>query len=164
MTFDSIQFSESARSNVNKYLRNGGTILFDTRSAEGGADTGVLRQLARSLDIPPLVPVGPGHVLTKAFYLIKNFPGRWNSGSLWVERAGERVNDGVSPVIAGGNDWAAAWAMDDAQRPIYPVVPGGERQREMSYRFGVNLIMYTLTGNYKSDQVHVPEIMKRLGK
>ena len=164
VTFDSIHFSESARSNVNKYLRNGGTILFDTRSAEGGADTGVLRQLARSLDIPPLVPVGPGHVLTKAFYLIKNFPGRWNSGSLWVERAGERVNDGVSPVIAGGNDWAAAWAMDDAQRPIYPVVPGGERQREMSYRFGVNLIMYTLTGNYKSDQVHVPEIMKRLGK
>lgn len=164
VTVDSILSSEAARSNVNKYLRNGGTILFDTRSAEGGADTRVLRQLARSLDIPPLVPVGPDHVLTRAFYLIKEFPGRWNSGSLWVERAGERVNDGVSPVIAGGNDWAAAWAMDDAQRPIYPVVPGGERQREMSYRFGVNLIMYTLTGNYKSDQVHVPEIMKRLGK
>ena len=162
--FDSVLSSEAARSNVNKYLRNGGTILFDTRSAEGGADARVLRQLARSLDIPPLVPVGPDHVLTRAFYLIRNFPGRWNSGSLWVERAGERVNDGVSPVIAGGNDWAAAWAMDDAQRPIYPVVPGGERQREMSYRFGVNLIMYTLTGNYKSDQVHVPEIMKRLGK
>jgi hypothetical protein len=164
VTFDSVLSSEAARSNVNKYLRNGGTILFDTRSAESGADARVLSQLARSLDIPRLVPVGPDHVLTRAFYLIKNFPGRWNSSSLWVERAGERVNDGVSPVIAGGNDWAAAWAMDDAQRPIFPVVPGGERQREMAYRFGVNLIMYTLTGNYKADQVHIPEIMKRLGK
>ncbi|NQV82863.1 MAG: DUF4159 domain-containing protein [Rhodospirillales bacterium] len=164
VTPGSVLASEAARSNVNKYLRNGGTILFDTRSAEGGAGAQVLRQLARSLDIPPLVPVGPNHVLTRAFYLIKEFPGRWNSGSLWVERAGERVNDGVSPVIAGGNDWAAAWAMDETQRPLYPVVPGGERQREMSYRFGVNLVMYTLTGNYKADQVHVPEIIKRLGK
>ena len=80
------------------------------------------------------------------------------------ERAGERINDGVSPVIAGSHDWAAAWAMDDAGRPLYPVVPGGERQREMAFRFGVNLIMYTLTGNYKADQVHLPAILKRLGK
>jgi hypothetical protein len=147
---------------VNKYLRNGGTILFDTRSAGGAAEISSLRELARGLDIPPLVPVPQDHVLTRAFYLISEFPGRWSGGTLGVERAGERVNDGVSPVIAGGNDWAAAWAMDDAQRPIYPVVPGGERQREMAYRFGINLVMYTLTGNYKSDQVHVPEILKRL--
>ena len=164
VTFGSALFSESARSNLNNYLRNGGTILFDTRSTKGDVNGRVLRQLARSLDIPPLVPVDPEHVLSRSFYLIDKFPGRWNNGSLWVELAGERINDGVSPVIVGGNDWAAAWAMDDAQRPIYPVVPGGERQREMSYRFGVNLVMYTLTGNYKSDQVHVPEIMKRLGK
>lgn len=156
--------TETARANVNKYLKNGGTILFDTRSAGGGADISLLRDLARGLDIPPLVPVPPDHVLTRAFYLISEFPGRWSGGTLWVERAGERINDGVSPVIAGGNDWAAAWAMDEAQRPIYPVVPGGERQREMAFRFGINLVMYTLTGNYKSDQVHIPAIMKRLGQ
>ncbi len=155
---------ETARANVNKFLKNGGTILFDTRSAGGNADVSSLRELARGLDIPPLVPVPPDHVLTRAFYLISEFPGRWNGSTLWVERAGERINDGVSPVIAGGNDWAAAWAIDDAQRPIYPVVPGGERQREMAYRFGINLVMYTLTGNYKSDQVHIPAIMKRLGQ
>ena len=111
-----------------------------------------------------MVPVPPDHVLTRAFYLINEFPGRWSGGTLWVERAGERVNDGVSPVIAGGNDWAAAWALDDAQRPLYPVVPGGERQREMAFRFGINLVMYTLTGNYKADQVHMPAILKRLGQ
>ena len=164
VTPQSAAVGESARANVNKFLRNGGTILFDTRNAGGGADTTLLRGLARGLDIPPLVPTPPDHVLTRAFYLIQEFPGRWNGGTLWVERAGERVNDGVSPVIAGANDWAGAWAMDDAQRPLYPVVPGGERQREMAYRFGINLVMYTLTGNYKSDQVHIPAIMKRLGQ
>ncbi|HEX9569076.1 MAG TPA: DUF4159 domain-containing protein [Rhodospirillales bacterium] len=164
VTPGSAAVTETARANVNKYLRNGGTILFDTRTVGGTAEVSSLRELARGLDIPPLVPVPQDHVLTRAFYLIQEFPGRWSGGTLWVERAGERVNDGVSPVIAGGNDWAAAWAMDDAQRPIYPVVPGGERQREMAYRFGINLVMYTLTGNYKSDQVHIPAIMKRLGQ
>jgi hypothetical protein len=54
--------------------------------------------------------------------------------------------------------------MDDTQRPLYAVVPGGERQRETAYRFGINLVMYTLTGNYKADQVHMPAIMQRLGQ
>ena len=48
--------------------------------------------------------------------------------------------------------------------PNSPVVPGGEQQREMAYRFGINLVMYVLTGNYKSDQVHVPAILERLGQ
>ena len=156
--------TDAAKANVNTYLKNGGTILFDTRTAGGGIDVQALRGIVRGLDIPPLVQVSPDHVLTRAFYLIQEFPGRWNSGTLWVERAGERVNDGVSPVIAGGNDWAAAWALDDADRPLYPVVPGGERQREMAFRFGINLVMYTLTGNYKADQVHLPAILKRLGQ
>jgi len=54
--------------------------------------------------------------------------------------------------------------VDDMGRVMFPVVPGGERQREMAYRFGVNVVMYVLTGNYKSDQVHVPAILERLGQ
>ena len=69
----------------------------------------------------------------------------------------------MSSIIVGGNAWAAAWALDEAQQPLFAVVPGGVRQRELAYRFGINLIMYTLTGNYKSDQVHLPSIMRRLG-
>ncbi len=162
MTSDHRLTSELAKSRINTYLRDGGTILFDTRDPDGGGAS--LAALARDLDIPPLVPVSDDHVLTRSFYLLKEFPGRWTGGTVWVERAGERINDGVSPVIAGAHDWAAAWAMDEAQRPLYPVVPGGERQREMAYRFGVNLVMYTLTGNYKADQVHLPAILKRLGQ
>ena len=147
-----------------EYLRNGGTILFDTQDRGGGIQAAILRDIAERLDLPTLIPVDASHVLTRSFYLLDTFPGRYADSSLWVERAGERVNDGVSPIIAGGNDWASAWAMDEAQRPLYPVVPGGERQREMAFRFGINLVMYVLTGNYKADQVHMPAIIKRLGQ
>ncbi|MEK9723158.1 MAG: DUF4159 domain-containing protein, partial [Rhodospirillaceae bacterium] len=153
-----------AAARVVAYLRSGGTILFDTRDQTTDTSSSTLAQLSRELEIPPLVPVSKDHVLTRSFYLLQEFPGRWTGGALWVEKAGERINDGVSPVIAGSHDWAGAWAVDDQQRPLFPVVPGGERQREMAYRFGVNLVMYTLTGNYKADQVHMPAIIQRLGQ
>jgi hypothetical protein len=108
--------------------------------------------------------VPPDHVLTKSFYLMQEFPGRWSGGTLWIEPVGDQVNDGVASVVVGSNDWAGAWAVDANNRPLLPVVPSGEPQREMAYRFGVNLVMYALTGNYKSDQVHVPAILERLGQ
>ena len=158
--------SPQAIERLNRFLATGGTILFDTRDQGGSGEDAqaMLQQLAHGLDIPPLEPVPPDHVLTKSFYLMQEFPGRWSSGKLWVEPAEDVVNDGVSSVIVGGNDWAGAWAIDGSGRPLFPVVPGGEQQREMAYRFGVNLVMYALTGNYKSDQVHVPAILERLGQ
>jgi len=162
---DSVQpLSDQALQRVNVYLKNGGLILFDAR--DGGSGTGMARlnDLVRGLDIPPLIPVPQDHVLTKAFYLLRDFPGRWASGTLWVEQGEGQINDGVSSVVIGSNDWAAAWAVDDSGQPIYATVPGGQKQREYAYRFGVNLVMYALTGNYKSDQVHVPAILERLGQ
>ena len=160
---------DNAIARLNRYMENGGTILFDTRdqqftAGQAGGQSQALRRLTHGMNLPALEPVPPDHVLTKAFYLMQEFPGRWSGGRVWVERGDSRTNDGVSRVIIGSNDWAAAWAVDDAGRPMYPVVPGGERQREMAFRFGVNLVMYTLTGNYKSDQVHVPAILERLGQ
>jgi hypothetical protein len=165
--------SPRAAERINRYLETGGTILFDTRDAgedtpgpfgNGAASQARLRQLVAGVKIPPLVPVPPDHVLTKSFYLLHEFPGRWNTGQVWVEPVEDRVNDGVANVIVGSNDWAGAWAVDGQGRPAYPVVPGGEPQREMALRFGVNLVMYVLTGNYKTDQVHVPAILERLGQ
>ena len=162
--------TDRARSRLNEYLKNGGTILFDTRdqatSFGPGAGSGslALQRVAQGLDIPPLAPVPPDHVLTKAFYLMQDFPGRYAGGDVWVEAREGRANDGVSPVLIGSNDWAAAWAVDSRGQPRFAVAPGGERQREMAFRFGVNLVMYALTGNYKADQVHVPAILERLGQ
>ncbi len=164
--------SPAAIGKINKYLANGGLILFDTADqnlsgfqASGDSPASArLQELTAGLNIPPLRPIPADHVLTRAFYLLKDFPGRWVGSTLWVEIGNEQVNDGVASIIVGGNDYAAAWAVDGNGQPIYPVSPGGERQREMAYRFGVNLVMYALTGNYKSDQVHVPAILERLGQ
>jgi hypothetical protein len=120
--------------------------------------------LVDGLDVPALIEVPRDHVLTKAFYLLQDFPGRWVGGQVWVQQPDERVNDGVSSVIIGSNDYAAAWAIDVNGRPMFPIVTGSARQRELAFRFGVNLVMYALTGNYKADQVHVDEILERLGQ
>jgi hypothetical protein len=165
--------SPQAVERINRYVETGGTILFDTRDSgdvtpgpfgSAGQSAARLKALVGGVKIPPLAPVPPDHVLTKSFYLMHEFPGRWNNGQVWVEPAEDRVNDGVSSVVVGGNDWAGAWAVDSDGHPEFAVVPGGEQQREMAYRFGVNLVMYVLTGNYKSDQVHVPAILERLGQ
>lgn len=160
---DQHDLSPAAIEHINFYLRNGGTILFDTRGEAGEGKSNSLQHLVRGLEIPPLMQVPADHVLTKAFYLLHDFPGRYDTAPLWVE-ARENPNDEVSSVIVGGNDFAGAWASDSYGRPLYPTVPGGENQREMAYRFGVNLVMYALTGNYKTDQVHVPAILERLGQ
>ena len=165
--------SDRAIEKLNAYLRTGGTVLFDTREqskltfdpfGSGGAETAKLRAMLRELDIPALIPVPTDHVINKAFYLLKDYPGRWRGGTVWVERRGGRHNDGVSSVLIGSNDWAGAWAVDPQGSPMFPVSPDGERQREFAYRFGVNWVMYALTGNYKTDQVHVPSIIERLGQ
>jgi len=175
--------SPSAYQKLNRFLHTGGLILFDTRDADlsGGTATTPegrrLQELAAPLDIPPLEPLPADHVLTRSFYLLQDFPGRYTDSPVWVEASPQdaeqadgmpfrNLNDGVTPVVIGGNDWAAAWAVNDLGEPMFRVGSGlsGERQREIAYRFGVNLVMHVLTGNYKSDQVHVPALLERLGQ
>lgn len=166
---------------IDAYMKEGGLIIFDTRDyGDGGADmmpmTGqggtAIQRLLSKLDVPPLEPVPENHVVTKSFYLLRSFPGRWDGGQLWVEATPKdeneshkaRVSDGVTSIMITSNDLAAAWALDDRGRPLYPVVPGGEMQREMAFRGGINIVMHALTGNYKADQVHVPALLERLGQ
>jgi hypothetical protein len=171
--------SPQALAKIDLFMKTGGTIFFDTRDADSdlsgitgqpGPATLALRRILENLDIPPLEQVPPEHVITKAFYLLQSFPGRWADGRLWVESSesdalgGEGRADGVSSIVIGSNDYAAAWAVGSNGRPLYPVVPGGERQREFAYRTGLNIVMYAMTGNYKADQVHVPALLERLGQ
>ena len=154
---------------VAAYMKQGGTIVFDTRDALTARANATptpealwLRELAKGLDIPELEIVPRDHVITKTFYLLDNFVGRYANGDTWVEAlppepAGDaprpvRATDNVSAIVITSNDLAAAWAADKSGRPLFPLTPGGPRQREMALRGGVNLVMYTLTGNYKSDQ------------
>ena len=178
--------SPQALARIDAYMKNGGTVLFDTRDAimappgPGGANRSpgmlALRNILSSLDIPELEPVSRDHVLTKTFFLLRDFPGRFSSGQLWVEalptadeQADEskrpaRAGDGVSSIIITSNDFAGAWATRADGQAMLPLVPGEPRQREFAFRAGVNIVMYTLTGNYKADQVHVPALLERLGQ
>ncbi|QGX99924.1 DUF4159 domain-containing protein [Roseovarius faecimaris] len=175
--------SAEAYARLNTYLRTGGMIVFDTRDANvsgfgaSSPNGAKLQRIAAPLDIPPLEPMPEDHVLTRTFYLLQDFPGRHMGRGVWVEASPpdaeqiegmpfRNLNDGVTPVVIGGNDWMSAWAMDGRGNPMFPVGRGfaGERQRELAYRFGVNLVMHVLTGNYKSDQVHVPALLNRLGQ
>jgi hypothetical protein len=159
--------SPAAAEKVNAYLRAGGAFVVDTRDAAPGRDVSQnLEQLLIGIDAPPLQPAPTTHVITKSYYLIKSFPGRLN-GRLWLESSSTdrstRRGDGVSGLFIGGSDWAGAWAIDsNTGRPLQ-TMDGGEAAREMAYRFGINLVMYILTGNYKEDQVHVKELLDRLG-
>ncbi len=168
---------QDAINRIDAYMKQGGTVLFDTRDAieappgeNGAAQTpgmAALRDILASLDVPELEPVPREHVLTKTFYLLRDFPRplqhrpdlgrdlaarRRRRGRLAPARGG----DGVSPIIITSNDLAGAWAIRPDGQPMLPLTPGEPRQREFAFRSGVNIVMYTLTGNYKADQVHAP--------
>ncbi|MEP4030095.1 DUF4159 domain-containing protein [Roseibium polysiphoniae] len=166
---------------IDTFMRNGGTILFDTRDHISAATSGFgttpatlkLREILEDLDIPPLEPVPIDHVLTKAFYILDTFPGRYATSPLWVESLEQRVatserpvraGDGVSPVMITANDFAAAWAIDSTGSFLFPTIPDDPVQRDYAFRAGVNMVMYSLTGNYKADQVHIPALLERLGQ
>ena len=175
---------QEAINRIDAYMKQGGTVLFDTRDAieapdeRGASQTPAmlaLRDILSTLDVPELEPVPREHVLTKTFYLLRDFPGRFTSGQTWVEtlprdEAEEeaskpaRGGDGVSPIIITSNDLAGAWALRPDGQPMLPLTPGEPRQREFAFRAGVNIVMYTLTGNYKADQVHAPALIERLGQ
>jgi hypothetical protein len=176
--------TQSALEHIGTYMKRGGTVLFDTRDAidapAGGSDTSTpgmvaLRSILSSLDIPELEPVPRDHVLTKTFFLLRDFPGRFTTGRMWVEalprgdqdddtKRPARAGDGVSSILITSNDLVGAWAVRPDGQAMLPLVPGEPRQRDFAFRAGVNIVMYALTGNYKADQVHIPALLERLGQ
>ncbi len=162
--------SPRAIANLNAYMRTGGALILDTRngtSAGGESDFSSLQTLLAGLDAPSLAPVPPDHVVTRSYYLIDSFQGRYSNRKLWIDAStitpGERRGDGVSSLFVGDADWVSAWASDERGRALYGV-DGGKLQREYALRFGINLAMHILTGNYKEDQVHLPTLLERLGQ
>ena len=166
---NAVSLSPRAAERLQKYLRNGGCLVIDTRDADRNFNTGArpLEELLSGVDAPPLQAAPKDHTLTRAFFILKAFPGRYSAGKVWVEapvtNGKTSAFDGVSSLIIGSNDWASAWAISGAGKPLAPV-EGGERQREMAFRTGINMVMYALTGNYKADQVHVPALLERIGQ
>lgn len=165
--------SEAGAARLSAYLRNGGMVLFDSGVGDPAGISlglqrpeaqGALRRIMEYIDLPQLVPVDNRHVLSRSYYLLDRFPGRVQGRQIWVERGTDSSGESVSSVVIGGGDWPSAWATDALGMPLVRTLPGGEWQRELAYRFGINLVMYALTGTYKDDQLHLPALMNRLGE
>ncbi|KAA6205066.1 MAG: DUF4159 domain-containing protein [Candidatus Tokpelaia sp.] len=173
--------ARQAIDNMDSYMRRGGTILFDTRDAlqtglqldGAGANTSRLRAILAGLNVPPLIPAPPEHVIARSFYIMPDFPGHYRNSPLWIAAGADsaatngktpliRAGDGVSPILITANDFAGAWADDGKGGFLFPLVPDGEEQRLWAFRGGLNIVMYILTGNYKADQMHMPELLRRL--
>lgn len=174
--------SKESLANIDAYMQAGGSVLFDTRdqgsssftlNEDTSPATRRLREILDGMNVPPLEPVPSDHVLTKSFYLLKDFVGHYAGSPLWVEQNQDsevrvdrpvRSGDGVSPILITGNDFASAWALTPDGQALYPTEPNDPMQRIFALRGGVNIVMYMLTGNYKADQVHIQALLERLGQ
>ena len=162
---DTPALSPVAAAALRRYMARGGIVVLDSGAASAGAgDPAALRRVLRGVPVPPLERIDIHHVLARSFYLLRRYPGRYTGGGVWVTRRDARAGDDVSPLVIGRADWAGAWAIDADGRSAYATVPGGDGQRELADRFGINLVMYALTGNYKGDQLQLRAILRRMGR
>jgi len=147
-----------ARANLRRYVENGGFVLFD--DASGIEDSAFFLSASELISgIFPgrrIAPLSSDHTVFQSFYLLQGLAGRKIVKPFLYGMAYEDL----TPVILCQNDLSGAWD-GDASGYTYNCTPGGEHQREMTFRLGINLVMYALTGNYKKDQVHIPFILKR---
>lgn len=144
---------------LRRYLIAGGLLLADSCGAAGdeGFDRSFRRLMGRVFPDTSLKVLKPQHTVYRSFYLLDRPYGR-----VQLKPHLEGISrDDLSPVIYSRNDLPGAWMRDRYGSWVYDVSPGGEQQREMSFRLGVNLSMYALTLNYKRDQVHVPFLLKK---
>lgn len=152
-------FSEDAVRGLRRHLTYGGMLVVDNADADPGGefDRGVRREIGRIFPRAELERIANEHVIYKSFYLVDHQAGRtieapYLEGVLVEKRY---------TVVYCQNDLAGAWSRDSFGRWEFEVTPGGERQREMAFRLGVNLVMYSLCLDYKDDLVHAPFILKR---
>jgi hypothetical protein len=162
--------SAQAYENLAVYMRSGGMLVIDLGLGVPGQvrmdvrmpGADILADIRRNLALPPLADLTKDHVLTHSFYILQTYPGRRGSGTVWVEAGGEEIGADVSPIIIGAADWLTAWASVQSNLPGY--ANGDGRKGELAIRYGINLVMYALTGTYKADQVHLPALLERVGR
>jgi len=150
--------SEADCARLRRYLTFGGCLFVDSAEGRAGGrfDEAVRRLLARVLpgDVPKRVP--DDHVLWKSFYILRDNPGR-----VLVSPVLEGIErDRRLAVIYTQNDLGGAMARDGFGRWEHDVVPGGDEQRERCFRMAVNLVMYALCLDYKTEQAHIDFIMR----
>ncbi len=161
---------EETLQKIAAYLQAGGMILFDTGVEDPATNSlgitnpssqSALQRLLGGMELPPLIEVTEDHVLAKSYYLLNQFPGRVMGRALWVERRSGGEEPSVTGIIIGSHDWASAW--NNGTSSLGRNTGNFSAwQQEHATRFGINLVMYALTGTYKNDSLHMDAILERL--
>lgn len=152
-------FSSEEREILRRFLTYGGFLFAeDTMGAKGfGFDRAFRTEMKQILPNHELKRLPPDHSVYRSFYLIESIGGRQK-----VNPYLEGVTiDNWTPVIYSQNDLSGAWSRDRYGRWMHPCMPGGEAQRSSAFKAGINIIVYSLSSDYKKDLVHHPFIKRR---
>lgn len=154
-------FTDEQRRRLRKFLKLGGTLIIDDVSGSENSpfDSQIRQEMSKIIPEIPLAKLPQDHVVFKSFYLLYSPSGR-KIVSPYLEGITFADEDRTA-VFYSRNDLGGAWSEDEFGKWEYECIPGGESQRELAFRMGVNMILYALTGNYKKDQIHVPFIKRR---
>jgi hypothetical protein len=154
------------------YMQHGGLLLIDSQGGDANAAgsgagfapgaAAALGRVTACLDLPPMEPLTTANAIAHSFYILPSFAGKFVGDPVLIANAAARDADGVTPVVIGQNDWAGAWARDANGDAEQTPLPGGEDQRVIADRFGTNLVIYALTGDYKSDQSRLPAFLNAM--
>lgn len=142
------------------YLNYGGFLLIDDNSAQpnSGFDASVRGMIEDLFPHTPLQKIDKDHSIFRSFYLINDVAGR-----VQVNPYLEGITlKGKTVIVYSSNDLGGAWSKNKLGHWNYDMVGSGPKQRTQSIRLGVNIIMYSLTLDYKKDLVHLPTILERL--
>ena len=150
--------SEAEVTGLKRFVEFGGFVLIDDAAPEqDGFDISIRRELNRAFGEGALARLAGTHTIFRSFYLLERPIGRVEGPDhLEAVMHGNRV-----AVVYSRHDLGGAWDRDNLGNYLHAVEPGGEPQREMAMRLGVNIVLYALCLDYKDDQVHAPFIMRR---
>ena len=152
------ELSDAAAAQIHRYLSYGGFLLIDDATATPGGEfeQSVRRLCARLFPTRPLSPLPNQHSIFRSFFLLDVPYGRTASQDFL-----EGITVGpITPLVNCGNDLSGALDRGPDGMDRYPVVPSGEWQRREALKLAINLVLYSLTSNYKHDQAHVVELMR----
>jgi hypothetical protein len=157
-----VNFSEKDLRCLRDFLAGGGFLLVDNSEAERGGPfaRSVLPAVAKLFPGSEWEPLPPGHAVSRSFFLTRGASGR---RIVEAELKGLKVQDRVAAVYCA-NDLHGAWARDPLGHPVYLCEPGGEPQRAEAFKLLVNVLMFSLTGTYKTDAIHQSFLEKKLSQ
>lgn len=157
--YDFDPFTSQERETLRRFLTYGGFLLAeDTVGAKGfGFDQAFRREMKQIFPKEELKKLSNDHSVYQSFYIIGSIAGR-----LKVNPYLEGITlDQWTPVIYSQNDLSGAWERDPSGKWAHECVPGGDFQRASAFKLGINIIVYSLTSDYKKDVIHHPFIKRR---